>query len=122
MPWYADLVNYLVTGNFLAGWPKAKRDKLKSDAKYFIWDDPYLWKRCANQVMRRCVSEAEFLSILTFCHIFACGGHFGPKRTAHKVLESGFCWHSLFKYAYLFCKSCDRCQRVGNIARRDHMP
>nr|XP_027063052.1 uncharacterized protein LOC113689482 [Coffea arabica] len=52
----------------------------------------------------------------------ACGGHFGPKRTAHKVLESGFYWPSLFKDAYVFCKSCDRCQRVGNIARKDHMP
>nr|XP_027118748.1 uncharacterized protein LOC113735992 [Coffea arabica] len=59
LPWYADLVNYLVTGNFPAGWPKSKRDKLKSDAKYFIWDDPYLWKRCADQVMRRCVSEPQ---------------------------------------------------------------
>ncbi|XP_071909834.1 uncharacterized protein [Coffea arabica] len=88
LPWYADLVNYLVTGNFPAGWPKSKRDKLKSDAKYFIWDDPYLWKRCADQVMRRCVSEAEFQPILTFCHTFACGGHFGPKRTAHKVSTS----------------------------------
>ncbi|XP_071929727.1 uncharacterized protein [Coffea arabica] len=122
LPWYADLVNYLVTGNFPAGWQKSKRDKLKSDAKYFIWDDPYLWKRCADQVMRRCVSEMEFQSILTFCHTFACGGHFGPKRTAHKVLESGFYWPSLFKNAYVFCKSCDRCQRVGNIARKDHMP
>nr|XP_027088481.1 uncharacterized protein LOC113709825 [Coffea arabica] len=79
LPWYADLVNYLVTGSFPAGWPKSKRDKLKSDAKYFIWDDPYLWKRCADQVMRR-------------------------------------------YDAYVFCKSCDRCQRVGNIARRDQMP
>ncbi|XP_071916159.1 uncharacterized protein [Coffea arabica] len=102
LPWYADLVNYLVTGNFPAGWPKSKMDKLKSDAKYFIWDDPYLWKRCADQVMRRCVSEMEFQSILAFCHTFACGGHFGPKRTAHKVLESGFYWPSLFKDAYVF--------------------
>ncbi|XP_071921880.1 uncharacterized protein [Coffea arabica] len=122
LPWYADLVNYLVTGSFPAGWPKSKRDKLKSDAKYFIWDDPYLWKRCADQVMRRYVSEMEFQSILVFIHTFACGGHFGPKRTAHKVLESGFYWPSLFKDAYVFCKSCDRCQRVGNIARRDQMP
>ncbi|XP_027181858.1 uncharacterized protein LOC113780247 [Coffea eugenioides] len=52
----------------------------------------------------------------------ACGGHFGPKRTAHKVLESGFYWPSLFKDAYVFCKSYDRCQMVGNIARRDYMP
>ncbi|XP_071939053.1 uncharacterized protein [Coffea arabica] len=102
LPWYADLVNYLVTGDFPAGWPKSKKDKLKSDAKYFIWDDPYLWKRCADQIMRRCVSEVEFQSILAFCHTFACGGHFEPKRTAHKVLESGFYWPSLFKDAYVF--------------------
>nr|XP_027067453.1 uncharacterized protein LOC113693070 [Coffea arabica] len=102
LPWYADLVNYLVTGKFSVGWPKSKRDKLESDAKYFIWDDPYLWKKCADQVMRRCVSEVEFQSILAFCHTFACGGHFGPKRTAHKVLESGFYWLSLFKNVYVF--------------------
>nr|XP_027120356.1 uncharacterized protein LOC113737306 [Coffea arabica] len=119
LPWYADLVNYLVTGNFPAGWPKSKRDKLKSDAKYFIWDDPYLWKRCADQVMRRCVSEMEFQSILAFCHTFACGGHFGPKRTAHKVFESGFYWPSLFKDAYVFCKSCDRCQRAKATRTND---
>nr|XP_027082308.1 uncharacterized protein LOC113704620 [Coffea arabica] len=102
IPEVYDLVNYLVTSNFPAGWPKSKRDKLKSDAKYFIWDDPYLWKRCTDQVMRRCVSETEFQPILTFCHTFACGGHFEPKRTAHKVLESGFYWLSLFKDAYVF--------------------
>ena len=72
--------------------------------------------------MRRCVSEIEFQLILTFCHTFACGGYFGPKQTAHKILENGFYWPSLFKDAYVFCKSCDRCQRVGNIARRDPMP
>ena len=42
LPWYVDLVNYLIAGKLHAGWPKAKRDKLKSDAKYYIWDDPYL--------------------------------------------------------------------------------
>ena len=72
--------------------------------------------------MRRYVSEAEFQSIQTFCHTFTCGGHFGSKRTAHKALESGFYWLSLFTNVYLFCKSCDRCQKVYNITRRDHMP
>nr|XP_027097521.1 uncharacterized protein LOC113717071 [Coffea arabica] len=119
LPWYADLVNYLVTGDFPAGWPKSKKDKLKSDAKYFIWDDPYLWKRCADQIMRRCVSEVEFQSILAFCHAFACGGHFRPKRTAHKVLESGFYWPSLFKDVYVFCKSCDRCQKAKATRTND---
>nr|XP_027067454.1 uncharacterized protein LOC113693071 [Coffea arabica] len=121
IPWYADIVNFLVTNQLPAGWSKAKRDKLKSDAKHYLWDDPYLWRQCSDQVIRRCVSAGEFHSILTFCHSFACGGHFDPKRTARKVLESGFYWHTLFKDAYLFCKYCDKCQRVGNISRRDQM-
>ena len=122
VPWYADLVNFLVAKVFPAGMTKARNDKLKSDAKYYVWDDPYLWKHCADQVIRRCVPEAEFHSILTFCHTYACGGHFGSKRTAHKVLESGFYWPSLFKDAYIFCKSCDNCQRAGNISQKNQMP
>ncbi|XP_071939675.1 uncharacterized protein [Coffea arabica] len=118
---HLNIVNFLVTDKFPTGWPKAKRDKLRSDAKFYIWDDPYLWKRGADQIIRRCVSEVEFQSILAYCHSFACGGHFGPKRTARKVLESGFYWPTLFKDAYSFCKSCDKCQRVGNISRRDQM-
>ena len=53
LPWYANIVNYLVTNMFPPGLSKAQRDKIKSDAKYFLWDDPYLWKHCANQVIRR---------------------------------------------------------------------
>ncbi|XP_071933215.1 uncharacterized protein [Coffea arabica] len=118
---HLNIVNFLVTDKFPTGWPKAKRDKLRSDAKFYIWDDPYLWKRGADQIIRRCVSEVEFQSILAYCHSFACGGHFGPKRTARKVLESGFYWPTLFKDAYSFCKLCDKCQRVGNISRRGQM-
>ncbi|CAL5432792.1 unnamed protein product [Camellia sinensis] len=53
LPWYANMVNYLVTNMFPPGLSKAQRDKIKSDAKYYMWDDPYLWKHCADQVIRR---------------------------------------------------------------------
>ncbi|KAL2240259.1 UNVERIFIED_CONTAM: Retrovirus-related Pol polyprotein from transposon 17.6, partial [Sesamum indicum] len=39
-----------------------------------------------------CVPETEIPSILEFCHTYACGGHFGPKRTAGKVLGCGLFW------------------------------
>ena len=61
-------------------------------------------------------------SILKFCHEYACGGHFGPKRTALKVLNSGFFWPTLFKDAYLFFLTCDTCERVGNLGQRNQMP
>ena len=43
-------------------------------------------------------------------------------RTAHKVLQSGFYWPTLFKDARKFVLSCDECQRIGNIGRRQEMP
>jgi hypothetical protein len=121
-PWFADIVNYLVTKKIPSDLTTAQRQKLKAMVKYFVWDEPYLWKHCPDQLIRRCVPENEFHSILTFCHSYACGGHFGAKRTALKVLESGFFWPTLFKDAFLFCKSCDRCQRVGTLGARNQMP
>ncbi|KAM2650426.1 hypothetical protein EV1_014419 [Malus domestica] len=37
------------------------------------------------KIIRRCVHDFEFHSILSFCHTYACGGHFGTQRTALKV-------------------------------------
>ena len=121
-PWYADIVNYLTNHGFPEGYHRSQRDKLKSDAKYYIWDDPYLWKMCSDQIIRRCVPESEIPSILQFCHSSACGGHFGHNRTARKVLESGLYWPEIFKDSYAFCKACDRCQQIGNINQRHEMP
>ncbi|CAN6583764.1 unnamed protein product [Malus baccata var. baccata] len=69
------------------------------------------------EIIRRCVHNSEFNSILAFCHSYACGGYFGTQRTAHKVLESGFYWPTLFKDARTFCITCDRCQRTGVKAK-----
>ncbi|XP_027166138.1 uncharacterized protein LOC113766113 [Coffea eugenioides] len=121
-PWYADLVNYLVTRTLPNDLSRAQKEKIKSDVKYYVWDEPYLWKYCSDQIIRRCVSTEEVPSILSFCHSYACGGHFGPKRTARKVLECGLFWPTLFSDAYLFCKSCANCQKTGNLSHRDQMP
>ena len=47
-PWYADIVNYLTNHGFPEGYSRSQKDKLKSDAKYYIRDDPYLWKMCSG--------------------------------------------------------------------------
>ncbi|CAL8988236.1 unnamed protein product, partial [Prunus brigantina] len=122
LPWFADIVNYLCTNELPTGLSTFQRDKLRKQARYYFWDDPYLFKHCPDQVIRRCVPEGDFKSILEFCHSHACGGHFGAKKTANKVLQSGFFWPTLFKDAYAFCASCDRCQRMGNLHARNQMP
>ena len=121
-PWYADIVNYLVSNKFPSTMSYQARLKLKKESRHYVWDDPYLWKHCSDQVMRRCVPEEEHRSILNFCHGEACGGHFGPKKTALKVLSCGFYWPTIFKDAYTTCITCDRCQRMGQIGKKDQMP
>ncbi|KAM1934599.1 hypothetical protein ACFX15_018766 [Malus domestica] len=122
VPWYADLVNYLASKVIPSELNKNQRDKLKYDVRNYVWDDPYLWKYCSDQIIRRCVHDSEIQSILNFCHTYACGGHFGTQRTARKVLECGFYWPTIFKDARTFCIACDRCQRTGNIGPKDQMP
>ncbi|KAM2154965.1 hypothetical protein ACFX1Q_046718 [Malus domestica] len=121
-PWYADLVNFLVTKRIPSTYTRHQRDKLRHDARFYVWDDPYLWKFCPDQIVRRCVHDSECHSILSFCHTYACGGHFGTQRTALKVLQCGFYWPSIFKDAKTFCLTCDKCQRKGGISARDQIP
>jgi hypothetical protein len=68
------------------------------------------------------VPEEEQQSVLSFCHELHCGGHFGAKKTAFKVLQSGFWWPSLFKDSHNFVKACIRCQRTGTIGKKNEMP
>lgn len=122
LPWYADIVNYITTKVFPPGMSSQERKRLVSMSRHYYWDEPYLFKFCPDQIIRRCVSEEEHMSILQHCHQFACGGHFGAKRTSLKVLQSGFYWPNVFKDAFWFCRACDRCQRTGNISSRNQMP
>ncbi|XP_028755670.1 uncharacterized protein LOC114715031 [Neltuma alba] len=64
----------------------------------------------------------EVTGILDACHSWACGGHFSAKKTSRKILEAGFCWPTLFKDAYNYCKVCDKCQRFGGNSKRHEMP
>ncbi|CAL2256521.1 unnamed protein product [Prunus armeniaca] len=121
-PWYADFVNYLASSVIRDDLTFQERKKFFSMVKHYMWDEPYLFKYCPDQIIRRCVPESEQQSILTFSHALACGGHFSAKKTALKVLQSGFFWPTLFKDAFDFCSKCDRCQKMGSISRRNEMP
>ncbi|GKD64361.1 hypothetical protein Tco_1306469 [Tanacetum coccineum] len=74
-PWYANFVNYIVG------------------------KEPYAFKLCADNIMRRCVARSETLEILAHCHSGPTGGHHSANITANKVYEAGFYWPSVFKDA-----------------------
>ncbi|KAL4284813.1 hypothetical protein GQ457_16G018090 [Hibiscus cannabinus] len=67
-------------------------------------------------------TKEEQQLILEQCHSAPYGGHFGGNKTTAKVLQSGLYWPTLHRDAQLFYQQCDRCQRTGNISRRNEMP
>ena len=75
-----------------------------------------------DQIIRRCVLEEEQGDILAMCHSSTCGGHIATRKTADKILQSGFYWPSIFKDAHRFYTECLQCQAAINISKRDEMP
>ncbi|GJZ85432.1 reverse transcriptase domain-containing protein [Tanacetum coccineum] len=121
-PWFADFANYHA-GNFvIKGMSSQQKRKFFKDVKHYFWDDPFLFKICADQVIRRCVSGQEAFDILKACHSGPTGGHYGANYTAKKIFDSGFYWPTIYKDAHDFVTRCDICQRQGKISQRVDMP
>ncbi|KAL6337928.1 hypothetical protein AAG906_005393 [Vitis piasezkii] len=111
-----------VTGEIPSEWNAQDRKHFFAKIHAYYWEEPFLFKYCADQIIRKCVPEDEQQGILSHCHENACGGHFASQKTAMKVLQSGFTWPSLFKDAHIMSRSCDRCQRLGKLTKRNQMP
>ncbi|GJT74183.1 reverse transcriptase domain-containing protein [Tanacetum coccineum] len=120
-PRFADIANYHA-GNFLIKGMSTQKKKFFKDIKHYFWDDPYLFRICADQIIRRCVFGQEALEILKACHEGPTGGHHSANITARKVFDAGFFWPAIYQDAHSMIKSCDACQRQGKISYRDEMP
>ncbi|GJR63625.1 reverse transcriptase domain-containing protein [Tanacetum coccineum] len=121
-PWFADIANYHTENFVVNGMSSQQKKKFFKDVKYYFWDDPYLFKICVDQVIRRCVHGQEVVDILMACHNGPTGGHHGANYTAKKVFDSDFYWPTIYCDAYDMVKSCDSCQRQGKISQKDKMP
>ncbi|RVW61979.1 Retrovirus-related Pol polyprotein from transposon opus [Vitis vinifera] len=104
-PWYAHIANYLVTGELPKEWTSREKIFLVQGACILL-GEPFLYKYCADQLIRKCVPEEEQQGILMQCHAYACGGHFSTQKTALKVLQSSFYWPTIFKDAHEVSIAC----------------
>nr|GEW83072.1 reverse transcriptase domain-containing protein [Tanacetum cinerariifolium] len=94
--WFADIANFHV-GNFIKkGLTSQQKKKFFKDVKLYLWDDPYLFRICVDQIIHRCVHRKEAFDILRACHKGPTRGHHGANLTAKK--------------------------RQGKISQRDEMP
>nr|GEW33332.1 reverse transcriptase domain-containing protein [Tanacetum cinerariifolium] len=117
-PWFADIANFHV-GNFIKkGLTSEQKKKFFKDVKHYFWDNPYLFRICADQIILRCVDGQEAIDILKACHEGPTRGLHGVNLTAKKVFDAGFFWPSIYRDEI----PCDTCQRQGKVSQRDEMP
>nr|GEW52083.1 reverse transcriptase domain-containing protein [Tanacetum cinerariifolium] len=106
IPWFANFANYHARKFIIKRMTTQQKNKFFKDVKHYFWDDPYLFKTCADQVIQRCVAGQEAVDILTACHSGPTGGHYGANYTAKKVFDSSFYWPTIYKDAFELVKHC----------------
>ncbi|GKC19955.1 reverse transcriptase domain-containing protein, partial [Tanacetum coccineum] len=121
-PWFADYANFHAGNFIIKGMMTQQKKKFFKEVKNYFWDNPYLFRICADQIIRRCVHGQEANDILKACHEGPTGGHHSANLTAQKVFDVSFFWPTIYRDAHTMIKSCDTCQRQGKISQRDEMP
>jgi hypothetical protein len=118
----AEIVQFLSTGMTPREYTVIQKKQLVVHAAYFSLIVGQLYNMGPDEILRRCVMEAERTLILAEAHEGIAGGHYAGKETTQKVLRVGLWWPTLHKYAKDYYSSCDVCQRVGKPSRRDEIP
>ena len=58
-PWYAHIANFLAIGEIPIDWKAQDKKFFFAKIHSYYWEEPFLFKYCADQIIRRCVPEEE---------------------------------------------------------------
>ena len=53
--WYAHISNFLATGEIPSDWKEQDRKYFLAKIHSYYWEEPILFKYCADQIIRKCV-------------------------------------------------------------------
>nr|GEY15030.1 reverse transcriptase domain-containing protein [Tanacetum cinerariifolium]GEY15971.1 reverse transcriptase domain-containing protein [Tanacetum cinerariifolium] len=87
-PWFADIANFHARNFIKKGLTSQQKKKFFKDVKHYLWDDPYLFRICADQIIRCCVHGQKAIDILKACHEGPTRGHHGANLTAKKIFDA----------------------------------
>jgi hypothetical protein len=115
---FTKIVDFLSTGMAPIEYTIPQKKELVC-ASYFSLIVGHLYKMGLDEILIRCVMEAERPLILTEAHEGIIGGHYLGKETMQKVLRAGLWWPTLHRDTKDYSRGCYVCQRVGKPSRRE---
>ena len=99
-----------------------ERKMIIQRSAWLSWIGGYIFHTGVDMHIRRCIREDEIYDILRAYHDEKCGSHFLNQRTGHKVLQMGYYWTKISKYAKKYFEACDSFQRMGSPGQFDEIP
>ncbi|GJS20368.1 reverse transcriptase domain-containing protein [Tanacetum coccineum] len=88
-PWFAEYANFHAGNFIIKGMTTQQKKKFFKDAKHYFWEDPYLFRTCADQIIRRQgkISQRDEMpqNAIQVCEIFDVWGidFMGPFSSSH---------------------------------------
>ncbi|GJS17498.1 hypothetical protein Tco_0411970 [Tanacetum coccineum] len=98
-----------------------QKNKFFKDSSIISWDDPFLFKICADQVIRRCFLGKKLRTFLklpqwTYWWTLWCQLH-----KSRKIFNTDSNWPTIYKDAHDICHPLYICQRQGKITHLDEI-
>nr|GEZ57117.1 reverse transcriptase domain-containing protein [Tanacetum cinerariifolium] len=85
--WFGDFANYHAGKFIIKGMTTQQKQKFFKDVRHYLWDDPYLFRTCPDQIIRRCVAGQEAIDILKACHNGPTGDTTEPTTQPRRFLN-----------------------------------
>jgi hypothetical protein len=79
-------------------------------AKRYVVVEGDLYRRGANGILMRCITQEEGRELLTEIHGGECGSHSSSRTLVGKAFRHGFYWPTALQDASEMVKSCKACQ------------
>ncbi|XP_073138218.1 uncharacterized protein [Henckelia pumila] len=111
--WKAPIVKYLTQGNLTED--KGRAWIIRRQAARFAILGGSLYRRSYQGPLLKCLGEGKTEYVLRKVHEGCCGNHGGSMSLVRRVLLSGYWWPIFQADASKIARSCEGCQRFGNI-------
>jgi ribonuclease HI len=106
--WISEIRDYLKDNILLEDHVSAER--IVRLAKRYAMVEGDLYRRGANDILMRCITQVEGHELLTEIHGGECGSHSSSRTLVGKSFWHGFYWPTALQDAAEMVKSCKACQ------------
>ena len=120
--WYDHIIFFLHNGFAPETLDPKKRRELRLKSAPYQLIDNVLFRNNCDGVFLRCLEKDQTNDFLFRFHARPAGGNFLGDTTAHKIIQAGYYWPTLFRDAHAYVRMCEPCQKCTGKVKKPTFP